>query len=164
MVVAKNDEAHRSLVEQFSGRTVEKEYRAVIVGKTPKERDVISAPIGRHKKYRHKMTVTGDGREAVTEYTVERVWNTALGSFSELRVGLRTGRTHQIRVHLSAMGHPIVGDPIYSKKWEKYRVPYLLLASVRLEFDHPQEGGRMRFSIDIPEHMKDFIKRIDGVA
>jgi 23S rRNA pseudouridine1911/1915/1917 synthase len=161
MVVAKNDAAHRGLVEQFAARSVEKEYAAVIVGKTPKPRDTITAPIGRHRVYRHKMTVTEGGREAITEYRSVRFWNCRMGVFSLLEIALHTGRTHQIRVHLSHMGNPIVGDPIYSKKWEKYRVPYLLLASVLLAIDHPRTGERLSFAAAMPEHMVRFMERLD---
>ncbi|MBN1531555.1 MAG: RluA family pseudouridine synthase, partial [Spirochaetes bacterium] len=161
MVVAKNDAAHRGLVEQFAGRSVEKKYAAVIVGKTPLQHDTINAPIGRHRIYRHKMTVTEEGRGAVTEYTVARTWNCSMGVFSLLEIALHTGRTHQIRVHLSHMGNPIVGDPIYSKKWDKYRVPFLLLASVSLGIDHPRTGERLSFAAPLPEHMVRFMERLD---
>ncbi len=161
MVVAKHDAAHRGLVEQFAGRTVRKEYAAVIVGKMRKEHDVIDMPVGRHKKYRHKMTITEDGKEAVTEYFVRKIWSGRNGIYSLLRLSLHTGRTHQIRVHLSSLGNPIVGDPIYSKKWDKYRVPYLLLASVLLEFDHPVTGERVSFSAETPGHIDAFIARLE---
>lgn len=161
MVIAKTDEAYKSLVEQFSSREVKKNYKAIVTGKPLKEHAVIEKPIARHKKYRQKMGVTDDGREAVTEYTIEKIWHTPTGTFSMLDVRIYTGRTHQIRVHLSTMGNPVIGDQIYSKKWEKYRVPYLLLASTCLSFRHPATGEVMEFSSDIPQHMKDFITRLE---
>lgn len=161
MVIAKTDEAYESLVGQFSSREVDKRYAAIVIGKPVKDHDIISKPIARHKKYRQKMCVTEDGREAVTEYTITKIWHTPVGTFTMLDVRIYTGRTHQIRVHLSSMGNPVIGDQIYSKKWEKYRVPYLLLASTHLAFTHPVTGERMEFNLDIPAHMKEFIERLE---
>ncbi|HOP63000.1 MAG TPA: RluA family pseudouridine synthase [Spirochaetota bacterium] len=161
MVIAKTDQAYESLVEQFSAREVDKRYAAIVIGKPVKEHDVIEKPIARHKKYRQKMCVTEDGREAVTEYRIEKIWHTPTGTFTLLDVKIYTGRTHQIRVHMSSMGNPVIGDQIYSKRWEKYRVPYLLLASKYLAFRHPVTGERMEFSIDMPEHIMEFIKRLE---
>jgi len=152
------------LTGEFSGRRVRKKYAALVVGKPRKDHEVIDRPIGRHRKYRHKMCVDEKGREAVTEITVKKVFNGRLGVFTLLDIDLHTGRTHQIRVHLSSEGIPIVGDPIYSKKWEKYRVPYLLLASVSLEFAHPADGRIMTFTADYPEHMRAFIEKIERLV
>lgn len=161
MVIAKTDEAYTSLVEQFSSRNVDKHYSAIVMGKPAKEHGIIEKPIARHKKYRQKMCVTEDGREAVTEYTIAKLWHTPVGTFTMLDVKIYTGRTHQIRVHLSSMGNPVIGDQIYSKKWEKHRVPYILLASTYLAFTHPASGERMEFTLDIPQHIKDFIERLE---
>ncbi len=161
MVVAKDDAAHQFLTGEFSGRRVRKKYAALVVGKPKTAHGLIDSPIGRHRKYRHKMTVDQSGREALTEYTVKRVLNSRLGVFTLLDIDLHTGRTHQIRVHCSSEGIPIVGDPIYSKKWEKYRVPYLLLASVSLEFTHPATGETMSFAVAMPEHMRQFIEKAE---
>jgi 23S rRNA pseudouridine1911/1915/1917 synthase len=161
MVIAKDDASHRFLTGEFSERRVRKKYAAVVVGKPRADHELIDQPIARHRIYRHKMTIDVKGRDAVTEYKVKQVWNSRLGVFSLLDIDLHTGRTHQIRVHLSAAGIPIVGDPIYSKKWEKYRVPYLLLASTMLEFTHPSSGETMTFHADLPEHMRQFIEKIE---
>jgi 23S rRNA pseudouridine1911/1915/1917 synthase len=161
MVVAKNDASHQFLTAEFSSRNVKKKYVAVVVGKPHADHGVIDKPIGRHRKYRHKMTVDEKGREAVTEFRVRKVLNSRLGVFSFLDIDLHTGRTHQIRVHLSAAGMPVVGDPIYSKKWEKYRVPFLLLAATGLEFSHPSSGKAMSFVVNIPEHMRAFLEKIE---
>jgi 23S rRNA pseudouridine1911/1915/1917 synthase len=162
MIVAKNDISHRNLVEQFSNREVKKKYIALISGKPPKDHDTINLPIRRHPKYRHKMTVMEGGKESITEYKVINRWNTNKGIFSLLEIDLHTGRTHQIRVHLSSMGNPIIGDPIYSKKWEKHKVPYLLLASVSIKFKHPENSDKMKFNIEYPYHIDAFIKKLDS--
>lgn len=161
MVITKNDSTHRFLANKFASRDIIKRYTAIVIGKPPHKKALIDKPIGRHPKYRHKMTITEKGREAKTDYSIEKVWNSRIGAFSLLNLTLHTGRTHQIRVHMSSEGNPIVGDPIYSKKWAKYRVPYLLLASTYLEFEHP---GReiMKFIIQMPEHMENFIKRLES--
>ena len=160
MVVAKNDEAHNSLVKQFSERTVIKKYCAIVTGVPDSANNIIDLPIGRHKIYRHKMTVTEKGKPAITEYHNAETWNFNDAVYSMLDIRIYTGRTHQIRVHLSSKGHPIVGDMIYSKSAKKHKVPYLLLASVYLSLEHPTTGARMEFNSDLPEHIKSFINRI----
>ncbi|MCL1864370.1 MAG: RluA family pseudouridine synthase [Spirochaetes bacterium] len=164
MVIAKSDAAYISLVEQFSSRTVEKHYAAIVIGKPVKDHALINRPIARHKKYRQKMTIDEDGREAITEYTISRIWHTDMGVFTMLNIILHTGRTHQIRVHLSAMGNPIVGDQIYSKKWEKYKVPYLLLASTYLKFIHPISREVLSFSAELPLHISEYIDKLDSMV
>jgi 23S rRNA pseudouridine1911/1915/1917 synthase len=161
ILIAKDDRAHRFLADEFAGRRVVKRYIAVCAGKPATDHGIMTESIGRHPKYRHKMTLREDGREAITEFFLKRVWNTGSSVFSMFDILLHTGRTHQIRVHLSSRNLPIVGDPIYSKKWEKYHVPHLLLASVYLEFAHPRTGERMNFGIPLPEHIDTFIKRLD---
>ncbi|MBN2038690.1 MAG: RluA family pseudouridine synthase [Spirochaetes bacterium] len=163
MVIAKNDKAHKNLSDAFSQRKITKKYIAVVCEKPDKEHDIINLPIGRHPKYRHKMTITEKGRESVTEYTLKQIWNTRTGIFSLLEINLHTGRTHQIRVHLSSQSNPVVGDPIYSKKWAKHKVPYLLLASVFLEFSHPESGEVMRFEAPLPDHMTKFINKLNNI-
>jgi 23S rRNA pseudouridine1911/1915/1917 synthase len=164
MVVAKNDAAHRSLTEQFSERRVGKVYDAIVIGKPDKGHDIIDRPIGRHPKYRHKMAILDDGREAVTEYTLRKIYNTSLGLFSHLELNLHTGRTHQIRVHLSSLGNPIVADPVYSKKWARFNVPFLMLAARSLEFTHPSSGEKMSFKAAMPGHMEKFLRKLESLA
>ncbi|MCP4134745.1 MAG: RluA family pseudouridine synthase [bacterium] len=161
MVIAKNDTAHKNLVEQFANRTVKKRYAALVQGKPKDEHAVIDQPIGRHHKYRHKMTVTPEGKEAVSEIFLKKIWNLRTGMFSLLDVKIHTGRTHQVRVHLSYIGNSIVGDPIYSKRWAKYKVPYLLLVSKYLGFTHPETKKEMEFEVPLPEHVTAFAERLD---
>lgn len=161
MVIAKTDEAYEGMVKQFQARTIEKRYTAIIIGKPVKEHAVINKPIARHKKYRQKMAIYDDGREAITEYTISRLWHTQVSTFTMLDIRIHTGRTHQIRVHLSSIGNPVIGDQIYSKKWAKYKVPYLLLASTFLKFKHPVTGEELSFTAELPEHMKEYIVKLD---
>ncbi len=160
MIIAKNDHAHRFLTQKFTLREIKKRYAAIIVGKPRNPHDIINKPIGRHPRYRHKMTIREDGKEAITEYFIKDIWNSHSGLFSLLDVVPYTGRTHQIRVHLSSIGNPIVGDPVYSKRSHKYRVPHLLLAATSIEFDHPESNEKVRFEIPMPENIEDFIKRL----
>ncbi len=165
MVISKTDEAYYNLVEQFSGRKVKKKYAAIVTGKPSEDSEIIEKSIGRHKKYRHKMTLTEDGKEAITEYRIDKIWHAPGGAvFTLLDVRIYTGRTHQIRVHLSSMGHPIVGDKIYSKKWMKYKLPYLLLCSTELSFSHPITGEEMMFNAEYPGHFKNFMAKLDNIT
>jgi 23S rRNA pseudouridine1911/1915/1917 synthase len=110
------------------------------------------------------MTIDEEGREALTEYNISQVWHTDTGVFTMLNILLHTGRTHQIRVHLSAMGNPVVGDRIYSKKWEKYKVPYLLLASTYLKFKHPANGKELVFETKLPLHISEYIDKLNSMV
>ena len=162
MIIAKNDHAHRFLTQKFTLREIQKGYAALIVGKPRKPHDIINRPIGRHPRYRHKMTIREDGKEAITEYRIREIWNSRSGLFSLLDIVPHTGRTHQIRVHLSSIGTPIVGDPVYSKRSHKYRVSHLLLAAVSIAFEHPASKERVQFEIPLPENIENFIKKLKG--
>lgn len=161
MIIAKTDAAYEGMVKQFQARTIEKRYTTIIIGKPVKEHAFINKPIARHKKYRQKMAIDENGREAITEYTISRIWHTQVSTFTMLDVRIHTGRTHQIRVHLSSIGNPVIGDQIYSKKWAKYKVPYLLLASTFLKFKHPVTGEELSFTAELPDHMKEYIVKLD---
>lgn len=160
MVIAKHDAAHRALSAAWGKPDVRKEYVALVYGSPKNERGTIDAPIGRDRRDRKRMAVVKAGRAAVTDYEViERHRYVCL-----LRCVLRTGRTHQIRVHLKHLGHPIVGDPVYSgpqwrgipdKKIQRAlsSLERQALHAARLSFPHPTSGERMTFEAAMPDDM-----------
>ena len=153
LMVAKNDMAHQSLSDQLRERTMEKHYLAVVDGCMKEESGLVDKPIARSKKDRKKMAIDPEGREAYTEWTlVENLKNAAL-----LDVHILTGRTHQIRVHMQSLHHPVAGDPIYGAK-NGVKVPRLMLHAHTLAFDHPRTGERLFFKADPP---KEFITALN---
>jgi 23S rRNA pseudouridine1911/1915/1917 synthase len=146
MVVAKNDQTHQALVNQFKERQVTKVYRAIVNGCPPLAAGRIDRPIGRHPGQRRKMAINEEGRRAVTNW---RVLERFAEGFAYLELELETGRTHQIRVHLAALGHPISGDEVYGRQ-DRKRLAGLgvlrqCLHSYRLGFSHPRSGAELSF-------------------
>lgn len=144
LMVARTAEAHGSLVGQLSDRRVDRRYQALVHGRVQADEGRIEAAIGRSPRDRTKMAVVADGREARTAYTVERRWARPAVSLLECR--LETGRTHQIRVHVSAIGHPVVGDATYDSSRDHHGLDRPFLHAVRLAFTHPADGSPMVFS------------------
>lgn len=146
LLVAKNDASQLALSEQLSARTMEKHYRALVEGGVREDSGRIEAAIARSKKDRKKMAVDEEGREAITEWTVlQRGRGVTL-----LDVHILTGRTHQIRVHMKHIGHPVCGDPIYGSP-KGAKVPRLMLHAYSLSFTHPTTGERLTFTAELPE-------------
>ncbi len=147
LVVAKNDATHTSLTEQFAGREVKKVYLAVVEGVPRKPSGVVDAPMDRHRVHRQKMAIREGGREAVTEYRVVGV----AGVLSLIECRPKTGRTHQIRVHLKHLGCPVAGDPVYGRrgKWTRH-----LLHAWKLSFRHPNTGKEVKFEAPPPEEFR----------
>lgn len=167
MVVAKNDLAHRALTKAWGTEAVEKEYLALVYGSPKRSSGKIEAAIGRHPSDRKKMAVVERGRPAVTLYRVEQ----QLSHVSLLRCRLKTGRTHQIRVHLKHLGHPIVGDPVYSgpqwrgipdKKLQKALAALnrQALHAARLSFPHPRTGETVTFEAQLPADMAELLRAL----
>jgi len=159
LVVAKNDEAHRGLSNQFAQRTVEKIYLALVSGKLRRSAGVIAERIGRHRVHRQRMSVTSErGRSARTEYRVLR----SSEQTSLVECQLHSGRTHQIRVHLHHLGHPVLGDKIYGPRLAG-RFPRQMLHSWKLGFRHPRTDESKLFEAPLPNDFVDALKQV-GVA
>ena len=148
ILIAKNDRAHIALSEQFKQRSMEKHYRAVAFGHFAQEHGLIDAPIARHPVDRKKMAVVPDGKPSKTEWTVIE----PLKGATFLDVHLLTGRTHQIRVHMQSIGHPLLGDSIYAPNLKtSVRIPRLMLHAYSLAFTHPATGERMTLVAPLPQ-------------
>ncbi len=154
LVIAKNDQAHRGLATQFAARSVEKIYLALVAGKLRKTAGVIEERIGRHPVDRQRMSVTSSrGRAAKTEYRVVR----SSDKMSLVECQLHTGRTHQIRVHLHHLGHPVLGDKVYAPKSAK-DYPRQMLHAWKLGFQHPCTGEWKKFEAPLPEDFTDAMR------
>jgi 23S rRNA pseudouridine1911/1915/1917 synthase len=150
IVVAKNDTAHNSLSEQFKEHSMKRVYVALVEGVVKQEEGTVDAPLARHPVERIKIAVARDGRRAVTHYkAVERY-----KGYTLIECRLETGRTHQIRVHMAHIGYPLVGDPVYGYKKQRFNLNGQMLHAKILGFVHPSTGEYMEFESEIPEHFK----------
>ncbi len=160
LVVARTEEAHRRLQAAIAERRVLREYLALVEGRPPARTGTIEAPIGRDPRVRTRMTVGGAGaREARTHFTLER----PLAGFSLLRVRLDTGRTHQIRVHLNAIGHPVCGDPDYGRPGV-LGLERQFLHATRLAFEHPFSGEPIDLESPLPEDLRAALERAEKLS
>lgn len=157
LIVAKNDAAHRSLAEQIKAHSFTREYQAVVYGRI-REDGTVNAPIARHPQERKRMAVIQSlsAREAVTHYFVVRHFS----GFTQLRLRLETGRTHQIRVHMAYIGHPVAGDPVYGPKKVIAPLGGQCLHAGLIGFVHPRTGEYMEFEAPLPPYFTDFIKTL----
>jgi 23S rRNA pseudouridine1911/1915/1917 synthase len=156
MMVAKNDVAQTSLSDQLKNRTILKKYLALVCGRLSPKQGAIEAPIGRHPRDRKRMAVVSGGREARTQYQAIEY----LDDYTLAEVQPETGRTHQIRVHFSAIGHPLFGDPVYGKK-----SPLLgrqFLHAHYLRFRLPRSGEFVEFSSELPADLEKVLEHITG--
>lgn len=149
LMVARTKEAYDSLVAQLAERSVDRRYRTVVWGHLESPRGVVDAPIGRSPKHPTKMAVTEKGKPARTQYEVQQAFHDPV-VVSELVCRLETGRTHQIRVHLSAIGHPVVGDERYRGVRQSLSCPRPYLHAELLGFDHPVSGEHLEFTSELP--------------
>lgn len=156
LIVAKNDFSHIGLSEQIKAHSFTREYQTVVCGNI-KQDGTVNAPIGRHKLDRKKMCVTAENsREAITHYFVLRNF----AGYTHLRVRLETGRTHQIRVHLSYIGHPVAGDEVYGNGKPKWLGGQCLHAK-KIGFVHPRTGEYLEFDSELPDYFKKFLREIE---
>ena len=156
LLVAKDDITHNGLARQIKEHSLTRKYIAIVHGNFRQDEGTVDAPIGRHPTNRKKMCITEkNSRNAVTHYKVLKRFNEY--TFVECR--LETGRTHQIRVHMASIGHPVLGDKTYGVKKEKYNLSGQLLHAKLVGFVHPVTGEYMEFETDIPERFKKFLNR-----
>lgn len=157
LIVAKNDEAHAFLSSQLSDHTLGRNYYALVLGNIVENEGKIIAPIGRDDKYRQKMAVDlRDGKYAETKFkVVERFNNVTL-----IDCALKTGRTHQIRVHMNYIGHPVIGDPLYGKGNRKLYDDGQLLFAYKIHFIHPKTKKEMEFSVPLPKYFLDILSSL----
>ncbi len=157
LIVAKNDFAHLSLSEQLKDRSLSREYDAIVCGRVREDSGSINAPIGRHPLDRKKMAVTDkNSKEAITDFEVV----TRYRQYTHIRCRLRTGRTHQIRVHMAYCGHPVLGDAVYGKKKSEFGLEGQCLNATRLKFVHPRTGEHIELEIPLPEYFTDVLNKL----
>jgi 23S rRNA pseudouridine1911/1915/1917 synthase len=188
IVVAKNDRTHAAMGEMFAGRRIKKTYIALVQGALERQRGTINAPVGRDPVRRTRMTTqpNENARSAVTHYEVVRQLATRFGKFTLLRVRIETGRTHQIRVHMASIGHPVVGDTLYGgagqltdqvasqaaqskaarrkAEPEKLKLGRNFLHAAKLEFTHPITGKLLQLETPLPEELEHFLRRLEDDA
>ncbi len=153
LIIAKNDKAHINMSNEIKNREVKKVYYALVRGIVPENEATINMPISRSKKDRKKMAVSKDGKEAITHFKVIERFN----KYTLLEVKIDTGRTHQIRVHLSEIGYPVVGDEVYSNGKNEFNVHGQLLHAKTLDFKHPITGKQMHLEAELPEEFKNVL-------
>ena len=159
LVVARNAAAHASLVEQLASHSVHRVYTALAWGRPEHPAGVIDAPIGRSRRDPLRMTVALDGRDARTHYRVEQQFHDPV-EVALLTCELETGRTHQIRVHLGSVGHPVVGDEVYGPRRDSFVVPRTFLHARHLEFTHPGTGAAVEYESPLPGDLVDVLTRL----
>lgn len=158
IVIAKNDEAHRNLSDQFRYHTAKRTYLAIVEGNLKEDEGTVDAPIGRHPTDRKRMAVVPGGRKAVTHWRVlER-----FGQYTLIEAKLETGRTHQIRVHMSYIKHPLAGDTVYGASRQKLHLEGQALHAAKLELIHPRTDVKMEFNSDLPEYFKAVLNDLRG--
>lgn len=154
LIVAKNDKAHINMSEAIKNRQVKKIYIALVRGIVQEDEATINMPIGRSTKDRKKMAVTKQGKEAITHFKVLKRYP----NYTLLEVKIDTGRTHQIRVHMAEIGHPVIGDMVYSNGKNEFGVEGQMLHAKSLEFKHPITGKEMHLEAELPQYFKEIIE------
>ncbi len=159
IIVAKNDKAHIKLSEDLKNHKIKKTYIALVRGIIKENEATINMPIGRSKQDRKKMAVDKNGKEAITHFKVLKRYNE---KYTLLEINIETGRTHQIRVHLSHIGYPIIGDTTYSNGKNEWGVIGQCLHAKSLKFEHPITGKEMLIEADLPEYFQKILENLEG--
>ena len=159
LIVAKNDFAHRHLAQQIKEHSFTRKYQAVVVGNLKEDQGTVNAPIGRHPTDRKKMAITlKNSREAVTHYRVLARYP----GYTHVELTLETGRTHQIRVHMASLGHPVAGDPVYGGKKYLTSLNGQCLHAFFIAFVHPRSRELLSFSAPLPDYFSDFLRKLSS--
>ena len=156
LIIAKNDLAHKNISEQIKNRQVKKIYIALVKGNVAEDEATIDMPIGRSTKDRKKMAVRKDGKTAITHFKVLKRYN----KYTLLEIKIDTGRTHQIRVHMAEIGHPVVGDMVYSSGKNEFGIEGQMLHAKSLDFKHPVTGKEMHLEADVPQYFVDVLNKL----
>ena len=154
LIVAKNDKAHIAMSNQIKDRQVKKMYIALVRGVIGEDEATIDMPIGRSTKDRKKMAVTKNGKQAITHFKVLKRYP----KYTLLEIKIDTGRTHQIRVHMAEIGHPVIGDMVYSNGKNSFGVEGQMLHAKSLEFTHPNTGKPMHLTAELPQYFRDILE------
>ena len=157
LIVCKNDRAHNALAEQLKEHSITRKYRAIVCGNLKEDEGTVDAPLGRHPQDRKKMAIVrSGGKRAVTHYRVlER-----FGNDTYIECQLETGRTHQIRVHMASLGHPLLGDEIYGRAKSPFKLEGQTLPAMVLGFSHPTTGEYMEFEAPLPEYFEKLLEKL----
>ena len=159
LIVCKNDMAHQSIAKQLYDHSITRKYHAIVYGNIKEEEGTVNAPIGRSLKDRKKMGIVMDGKHAVTHY---KVLKRLKKGFTYIECQLETGRTHQIRVHMASIKHPLLGDDVYGPKKSKYTLEGQCLHAKVLGFVHPRTGAYMEFEVPLPEYFEKLLNKLDN--
>ncbi|MDO4477720.1 MAG: RluA family pseudouridine synthase [Lachnospiraceae bacterium] len=159
LIICKNDKAHQFLADKLKVHDIERVYRGIVIGHLKEESGTVDKPLGRDKKDRKKQAVDPNGRHAVTHYRVLQ----RLNGYDDCEFRLETGRTHQIRVHMASLGHPLLGDPLYGPKKCPYPLTGQTLHAAVIGFEHPTTHEAVRFEAELPAYYKALLKKLGGV-
>ena len=159
LIICKNDAAHTAIAEQLKVHSITRRYRGIVIGHLKEESGTIEKALGRDPRDRKKMAVvTRGGKEAVTHYRVVQ----HLNGYDDCEFTLETGRTHQIRVHMASIGHPLLGDEVYGPKKCPYHLTGQTLHAMTIGFQHPSDGRYVEFTADLPDYYKELLKKLGG--
>ena len=161
IIACKNDVAHRIVAEQLKEHSIKRKYQAIVYGAFKDDEGTVEGPIGRSKADRKKMAIVPDGKPAVTHYKVIRNYTSSNGNnFANIECELETGRTHQIRVHMTSIGHPLLGDEVYGVAKNPFKLQGQALHAEMLGFVHPRTGEYMEFHVPLPDYFSKLLTKL----